>query len=40
MFEPKSRMTPQAEADFLLQEIRDTRTAYDNATVDKWRAQH
>ena len=40
MFEPKSKMTPQAEADFLIQEIRDTRTAYDNATVDKWRAQH
>lgn len=33
-------MTPQAEAAYLIKEIQDTRTAYDNATVDKWRAQH
>lgn len=36
----ETRLTPQQEVDYLIGEIRDTRTAYDNATVDKWRMQY
>lgn len=40
MFGSTSNLTPQQQAEALIREIKDTRTAFDNATVDEWRGEH